>query len=93
MRRRAALGLFDADGWTWASLKATFWFLFILFMLGYIPNLAYNFTVKNTVPVGYNFLSLINWCPAGNEDLPCPVPAGATLPSACLGEVSVHFVL
>ena len=31
-RRRAAFGLFDADGWTWAGLKATFWFLFIIFM-------------------------------------------------------------
>lgn len=80
VRRRAALGLFDADGWTWASLKATFWFLFIIFMLGYIPNLAYNFTTGNTVQVGYNFLSIVNWCPAANEDLPCPAPAGATLP-------------
>jgi hypothetical protein len=80
VRRRAVFGLFDADGWTWAGLKATFWFLFVIFMLGYIPNLAYNFVVKNTVPVGYNFLSIINWCPASNEDLPCPVPAGATLP-------------
>jgi hypothetical protein len=75
-----AFGLLDADGWTWASLKATFWFLFIVFMLGYIPNLAYYFTVSNTVQVGYNFASIINWCPAVNEDLPCPAPAGATLP-------------
>jgi hypothetical protein len=80
IRRRVAFGLLDADGWTWASLKATFWFLFIIFMLGYVPNLAYNFTTKNTVQVGYNFLSLVNWCPSMNEDLPCPVPAGATLP-------------
>ena len=80
IRRRAVFGLLDADGWTWAGLKATFWFLFIIFMLGYVPNLAYYFTVQNTVQVGYNFLSIVNWCPADNEDLPCPAPAGATLP-------------
>jgi hypothetical protein len=80
LRRRVAFGLLDADGWTWAGLKATFWFLFIVFMLGYIPNLAYYFTVSNTVAVGYNFASIVNWCPAANEDLPCPAPAGATLP-------------
>jgi hypothetical protein len=80
LRRRAAFGLLDADGWTWAGLKATFWFAFIVFMLGYIPNLAYYFTVSNTVQVGYNFASIVNWCPAMNEDLPCPAPAGSTLP-------------
>ena len=79
-RRRVAFGLLDADGWTWAGLKATFWFLFIIFMLGYIPNLAYFFTVSNTVEVGYNFASIVNLCPAENEDLPCPSPNGATLP-------------
>ena len=35
--------------------RPRFWFLFIIFMLGYIPNLAYYFTVSNTVSVGYNF--------------------------------------
>ena len=80
IRRRAVFGLLDADGWTWAGLKAGFWFLFIIFMLGYIPNLAYYFTVQNTVEVGYNFLSIVNWCPESNEDLPCPAPVGATLP-------------
>jgi hypothetical protein len=80
LQRRAVFGLLDADGWTWATLRAIFWFLFIVFMLGYIPNLAYFFTVSNTVKVGYNVASVINWCPAGNEDLPCPVPPAATLP-------------
>jgi hypothetical protein len=80
LRRRAVFGLLDADGWTWAFLRALFWFLVIIFMLGYLPNLAYFFTVSNTVKVGYNFASVVNWCPAVNEDLPCPAPAGATLP-------------
>jgi hypothetical protein len=73
-------GLLDADGWTWASLKATFWFLILIFTLGYIPNLAYYFTVSNTVDVGYNFLSVVNWCPTTNVNLPCPAPAGAIIP-------------
>jgi len=80
LRRRAVFGLLDADGWAWATLRAVFWFLLIVFMLGYIPNLAYYFTVSNTVTVGYNFASIVNWCPAINEDLPCPAPQGATLP-------------
>jgi hypothetical protein len=79
-RRRAAFGLFDADGWTWAGLKATFWFLFIIFMLGVVPNWAYYFTTSNTISVGYNFASIVNLCPADNENLPCPAPSGATLP-------------
>jgi len=79
-RRRAAFGLFDADGWTWAGLKATFWFLFIIFMLGVVPNWAYYFTTSNTITVGYNFASIVNLCPADNEDLPCPAPLGAMKP-------------
>ena len=79
-RRRAAFGLFDADGWTWAGLKATFWFLFILFMLGVVPNWAYYITTSETITVGYNFASIVNLCPADNEDLPCPAPAGAMKP-------------
>jgi len=80
VRRRVAFGLLDADGWTWATLQAIFWFLLIVFMLGYVPSLAYYFTVSNTIKVGYNFASIVNWCPAANEDLPCPVPTGAMLP-------------
>ncbi len=79
-RRRAALGLLDADGWTWAGLKATFWFLFIIFMLGVVPNWAYYITTSETISVGYNFASVVNLCPADNEDLPCPAPAGAMKP-------------
>ena len=79
-RRRVAFGLLDADGWTWAGLKATFWFLFILFMLGVVPNWAYYFTTSKTISVGYNFASIVNLCPADNEGLPCPAPAGAMLP-------------
>jgi hypothetical protein len=80
IRRRAVFGLFDADGWTWAGLRALFWFLVIVFLLGYVPNTIYYFTVSPTVQVGYNFLSIVNWCPAENRDLPCPAPAGALLP-------------
>ena len=79
-RRRVAFGLLDAEGWTWAGLKATFWFLFIMFMLGVVPNWAYYFTASNTISVGYNFASIVNLCPADNESLPCPAPAGAMKP-------------
>lgn len=79
-RRRAAFGLFDANGWTWAGLKATFWFLFIIFMLGVVPNWTYYITTSETITVGYNFASIVNLCPADNEDLPCPAPAGAMKP-------------
>lgn len=78
--KRAVFGLLDANGWGWAGIKALFWFLLTIFLLGYIPNIAYYFTVSNTVDVGYNFLSFVNWCPEGNKDLPCPAPAGAIVP-------------
>ena len=80
IRRRAVFGLLDADGWGWAGVKALFWFLTTIFLLGYIPNLVYYFTVSDTVDVGANFISPINWCPASNEDLPCPAPVGAVVP-------------
>ena len=80
VRRRTAFGLLDADGWTWAGLKAAFWFVFIMFMLAVVPNWAYYFTTGETISVGYNFASIVNLCPADNEDLPCPAPAGATMP-------------
>jgi hypothetical protein len=80
LRRRAVFGLLDADGWTWAGLKAAFWFLFLMFMLGVVPNWAYYFTTGTTLSVGYNFASIINLCPADNEDLPCPAPEGAMKP-------------
>ena len=69
-----------AAGWGWAGVKATFWFLTTIFLLGYIPNVVYYATVSDTVEVGANFISPINWCPASNKDLPCPAPVGAVVP-------------
>jgi hypothetical protein len=80
VRRRAVFGLLDADGWAWATLKATFWFIFIIFVLGYVPDRAYYFTVSPTIDLGYNAISPINLCPASNQNLPCPAPAGAVVP-------------
>ena len=84
IRRRAVFGLLDADGWTWASLKAAFWFLMVIFLLGYIPDRAYYFTVSPTIDLGYNAISPVNLCPAendrGDRKLPCPAPAGAVVP-------------
>ena len=50
--RRGRLGLGRRQG--------HFWFLLIIFLLGYIPNLAYYFTVGNTVEVGYNAIPIVN---------------------------------
>jgi N-acetylneuraminic acid mutarotase len=80
VRRRAVFGLLDADGWTWATIKAAFWFVFIIFVLGYVPDRAYYFTVSPTIDLGYNAISPINLCPAANKSLPCPAPAGAIIP-------------
>lgn len=79
-RRRAFFGLFDADGWGWATAKALFWFFTIIMLLGYIPDRAYYFTVQKTLDVGLLAWSPINFCPPGNETMPCPAPTGATLP-------------
>ncbi len=80
VRRRAVFGLLDADGWTWASLKASFWFLLIIFLLGYVPDRGYYFTVAPTVDLGFNAISPINLCAGENKKLPCPAPAGAVIP-------------
>src|SRR5215207_5323099 len=80
IRRRALGGLVDADGWTWAGIKAVFWFVLIILLLGYIPDRAYYFTVQRTVDIGLLAWSPINFCPPENEGVPCPVPAGALLP-------------
>jgi hypothetical protein len=80
IRRRTAFGLLDADGWTWATIKATFWFGLIIFLLGYVPDRAYYFTVSPTIDLGYNAIPIVNLCPATNEGLPCPAPAGAVVP-------------
>jgi hypothetical protein len=79
-RRRAFFGLFDADGWGWASVKAIFWFVTIIMLLGYLPDRAYYFTVQRTVDLGLLVWSPINFCPPTNETLPCPAPAGAAVP-------------
>jgi hypothetical protein len=80
VKKRAVFGLLDADGWAWATLKATFWFVFIIFVLGYVPDRAYYFTVSPTIDLGFNAISPINMCPSGNQTLPCPAPAGAVIP-------------
>jgi hypothetical protein len=79
-RRRAFFGLFDADGWSWATVKALFWFVLLIVLLGYIPDRAYYFTVQRTVDIGLLAWSPVNLCPPENETLPCPAPAGASLP-------------
>jgi hypothetical protein len=79
-RGRPLFGLLDGDGWAWASVKAFFWFIVILFLLGYLPDRAYYFTVNPTIDLGINAVSPVNFCPPENESLPCPAPAGAVLP-------------
>lgn len=81
IRKRALFGLLDADGWSWASIKAFFWFIVIILMLGYLPDRAYYFTVFPTIDLGVMVWSPVNLCPPENgEGMPCPVPAGAPLP-------------
>jgi hypothetical protein len=79
-RKRALFGLLDAGGWGWASVKATFWFILIIFLLGYIPDRAYYFTVNKTIDLGILAWSPVNFCPPENENLPCPAPVGAVVP-------------
>ena len=79
-RRRAFFGLFNADGWPWATVKALGWFVTIIILIAYIPDRAYYFTVQKTVDIGVLIWSPINFCPPENETLPCPAPLGATLP-------------
>jgi len=79
-RGRAFFGLLDANGWGWASLKATFWFIVMIFLLGYIPDRAYYFTVNRTMDLGILAWSPINFCPPENKTLPCPPPVGAVIP-------------
>jgi N-acetylneuraminic acid mutarotase len=79
-RKRALFGLLDADGWGWATVKAFFWLVFIILILGYIPDRAYYFTVNRTIDLGLLVWSPINFCPSDNETLPCPAPTGAVVP-------------
>jgi hypothetical protein len=80
-------GLLDSDGWIWASLKAGFWMLVIIMILGYLPDRAYYFTVFSTIDLGMNpqappasYVTPINLCPAENQDIACPPQPGAILP-------------
>ena len=79
-RGRALFGLLDANGWGWASLKAVFWFILMIFTLGYLPDRAYYFTVNKTIDLGILAWSPVNFCPPGNLTLPCPAPVGAVVP-------------
>ncbi|MBI2762334.1 MAG: hypothetical protein HYX54_01045 [Chloroflexi bacterium] len=79
-RRRAFMGLLDADGWGWASVKAFLWFTLIIVMLAYIPDRAYYFTVNRTLEVGLLAWSPVNFCPPENATLPCPAPGGSVVP-------------
>src|SRR5512144_2364609 len=86
-RRRVLFGLLAADGWTWATIKAAFWFVVIVMLLGYLPDRAYYFTVFPTIDVGVNpanppasYVTPVNLCPAENAGLPCPAPGGAMVP-------------
>ena len=79
-RRRALFGLLDADGWSWASIKAFVWLIIIIFVLGYLPDRAYYLTVGRTVDLGVLAWSPINLCPPTNESLPCPAPVGGLVP-------------
>ena len=81
-KRRAMFGLLDREGWAWASIKALIWFVLIIFLMGYLPDRAYYFTVFSTIDLGIrsDALTPVNFCPAENQNLPCPAPAGAILP-------------
>jgi len=80
-RRRVLFGLLDGDGWGWAGIKAFVWLIIITFVLAYIPDRAYYFTVNRTIDLGILAWSPVNLCPAvPNEDLPCPAPLGAVTP-------------
>ena len=79
-RKRVLFGLLDADGWGWASIKAGIWLVLIIFILGYIPDRAYYFTVNRTVDLGILAWSPVNLCPPENQTLPCPAPVGAVVP-------------
>jgi hypothetical protein len=82
IHRRALFGALDADGWVWAGIKAAIWFVLLVVLLAYIPDRAYYFTVGRTVQIDAPILmwSPVNLCPAENQGLPCPAPAGAVVP-------------
>jgi len=79
--RRALFGLLDGEGWGWASVKAFFWLIVIIMVLGYVPDRAYYFVVSRTIDLGIVGWAPVNLCPPENTSaMPCPVPAGAVLP-------------
>ena len=88
VRRRAFFGLLDANGWGWAGVKATVWFVLIIMLMAYLPDRALYATVQNTIDLGVALkvfnpaldVTPINFCPASNETVPCPAPAGTILP-------------
>jgi hypothetical protein len=82
IKHRPVFGLFDPDGWAWATVKASFWLFVIIITLGYIPDRAYYFIVSRTFDIiGTPGLSIVNLCPPENgSTVPCPVPAGGVLP-------------
>jgi hypothetical protein len=81
VRRRALFGLFDSDGWAWATTKAFIWLLVIIMTLGYIPDRAYYFVVSRTLDLGILGWTPVNLCPPENgTNMPCPVPAGGIEP-------------
>ena len=53
-----------------------------IFFLGYVPDRAYYFTVNRTIDLGILAWSPVNFCPEGNQSLPCPAPVGAVVPWA-----------
>jgi hypothetical protein len=82
IKHRPVFGLFDPDGWAWATVKASFWLFVIIITLGYVPDRAYYFIVSRTFDIiGTPGLSIINLCPPENgATVPCPVPPGGVLP-------------
>src|SRR4029077_5654286 len=82
IKHRPVFGLFDPDGWAWATVKAGFWLFVIIVTLGYVPDRAYYFIVSRTFDIiGTPGLSIITLCPPENAPtVPCPVPAGGVLP-------------
>ncbi len=87
-RRRAFFGLLDANGWGWAGVKATIWFVLIIMLMAYLPDRALYATVQSTIDLGVSLkvfnpsldLTPISFCPASNRTVPCPAPAGTVLP-------------
>jgi hypothetical protein len=81
VRSRPMFGLFDPEGWGWATTKAVFWLLVIIMTLGYVPDRAYYFVVSRTIELGILGWSPVNLCPPENgTNMPCPVPVGAVVP-------------